>query len=198
MARPLMGSQGRKNKLGTVYALVHVPTGKVYVGSSGDVETRITTHISKLRNHCHPCESMQKDFDNYGDGYRVYILFQGNLDREDLREVEFLFMSLLHTRNPNVGYNDKDASHDFCLARCSTIKVPDHFVKKEVSQIARREIRSQPQPAKQERKGITQEEITLIENLSKLPDHLQDRFLAMAEGAVMMLDHLRDETEKGG
>lgn len=191
-----MGSQSSVNKLGTVYALVHEPTGKIYVGSTGDIVTRIATHISNLRNHRHPCISMQNDFDQYGDGYRVYVLFQGCLCREDLREVEFLFMSLLKTRNPEIGYNDKDPSHEFSLSKCGMVKVPDHSVKEKVRQISRHEIREKTQ-LESRNKGITQKEIALIKEIAQIPDERQDEFLAMVKGAVIFLEHLRRHKEKG-
>jgi predicted GIY-YIG superfamily endonuclease len=34
-----------------VYAIVHVPTGKAYIGSSLDIHKRFSTHKSMLKNN---------------------------------------------------------------------------------------------------------------------------------------------------
>lgn len=114
-------------KLCYVYALVHDATGKIYVGSTSHaIEFRLRTHISALRNHYHPNEAMQADYDKYGDGYSYYILYASSEERV-VRDKEKEFMSILHTRDPQIGYNFKDWTKDLTLDKFHRNKVPDSW-----------------------------------------------------------------------
>lgn len=97
-----------------VYAIRHEPTGKVYVGCSKNVERRLVAHMNHLISGTHPVKMMQDDFDEYGGDYSYFILFEAYA-AYDAFEMEKHFMSLLGTRNPDVGYNYKDNSNDFSL-----------------------------------------------------------------------------------
>lgn len=97
-----------------VYVLKHIPTGKVYVGCSNNVERRINEHISQLKRGTHPVERMQDDFNEYGNDYSYYILFEAYASY-DAFMMERHFMSLLDSRDPNKGYNYGDNSLKFSL-----------------------------------------------------------------------------------
>lgn len=47
-----------------VYKLIHRKTGKVYVGSTGDIYKRMTTHALHLLNGSHPNKNIQACFDD--------------------------------------------------------------------------------------------------------------------------------------
>lgn len=97
-----------------IYALKHNPTGKIYVGCSCDVKRRVSEHLTLLKSGTHPVEMMQNDFDEFGDDYSYYVLFEAYASY-DAFMMEKHFMSLLNTRNPLVGYNYKDNSNDFSI-----------------------------------------------------------------------------------
>ena len=117
-----------------VYAIRHNPTGKIYVGSTyHEVEFRVRQHIVKLRNHKHPIENMQSDFDEYGDDYSYFILFLSSNTRE-VFDREKDYMSMLRTRDPEYGYNYKDHSYDFSLDELEEYKVPEKYESEEGEQ----------------------------------------------------------------
>lgn len=90
-----------------VYAIQHKPTGRIYVGSSQNVQDRIYTHIRDLKRGAHPVELMQEDADKYGCDYEFFILdkYESCFDSA----VEYKWMEKLNTGDPECGYNYKDA-----------------------------------------------------------------------------------------
>ena len=112
-----------------VYAIRHEPTGKVYVGCTSDVERRVDEHMKQLVSGTHTVEMMQNDFDEYGGNYSYFILFEAYASY-DAFAMEKNFMSLLGTRNPEVGYNYKDNSNEFSLKDFKKHKIRLKDVKK--------------------------------------------------------------------
>ena len=89
-----------------VYAIQHNTTKRIYIGSSKDVRSRYQSHMSLLRNGKHQVEDMQKDFDEHGEDYSLYILDEILDDSENSKEYEW--MRKYNTRTRGVGYNYKD------------------------------------------------------------------------------------------
>lgn len=117
---------------GYVYALRHNPTGKIYVGSTesfGGVENRVRQHIQRLKRGEHDVERMQEDCDRYGCDYSYFVLSETH-DGYEARSQEKLFMTILGTRCPNLGYNYKDHTYDFSLERCKEFRVDQNPEKK--------------------------------------------------------------------
>lgn len=97
----------------TVYAIRHNPTGKIYVGSTKHLETRLRQHISALMGGRHSIEQMQKDCDEYGADYSFCILACLNCGSGFfINRIESLYMTILGTRDPARGYNYKDPTTD--------------------------------------------------------------------------------------
>ena len=99
-----------------VYAIRNNKNGKLYIGSSSEKDKRIARHIYQLENHCHPVESMQKDFDDSKGDFSEATLFNGDFSDAVLL-IEKLFMTLLKTRDGENGYNYKEKSEDFDIAK---------------------------------------------------------------------------------
>lgn len=57
-----------------VYAIQHNITKKIYIGSSSNVTDRYWNHIYRLRKGKHQNIDMQRDFDEYGENYSLFIL----------------------------------------------------------------------------------------------------------------------------
>ena len=49
-----------------LYAIVHVPTNKAYVGSSVNIKRRIKEHMTELRYKRHHCAYLQNAWNKYG------------------------------------------------------------------------------------------------------------------------------------
>lgn len=86
-----------------VYAIRHEPTGKIYVGSTHDLCSRLNSHLAALKGGYHKNEAMQKDCNERGFSYSVFVLdFVTNFQD---RNKEFLWIDALRTRLEDVGYN---------------------------------------------------------------------------------------------
>ncbi len=85
-----------------VYVIRHKVTDRMYVGSSKNVNRRISAHINALRRGKHPVEDMQKDFDIYGENY-IFEIFE-----ETDHKFEYRLMDRYNSRIRGIGYNYKD------------------------------------------------------------------------------------------
>lgn len=89
-----------------VYALRHNPTGRIYVGSSANVEKRVYHHMMLLRNGCHHVKDMQDDFAEYGEDYSVEILDE--ITKWQERTKEYYWMQKCSSCIQGIGYNYQD------------------------------------------------------------------------------------------
>lgn len=90
-----------------IYAIQHKPTGRIYVGSSQNLDERLHAHLSALKNGTHPVELMQEDADKYGLDYEFFILDKYESCWDSRKEYEWMLK--LNTGDPECGYNYKDA-----------------------------------------------------------------------------------------
>ena len=112
----------------TVYAIRHNVTGRIYVGTTANLNDRIRSHVAALRSGRHPVELMQKDFDIYGDNLSFFILYDSHgFSGVVSFHIERLFMEILGTRDPSKGYNYKDPTRPFRLSDLREYKITkDH------------------------------------------------------------------------
>ena len=89
-----------------IYMITHNVTKRMYIGSTGRLDKRMSIHFSKLRVGKCPIEDMQKDFDVYGNNYTVKILDEIK-SSESFRK-EYDYMDLYRSRVRGIGYNYKD------------------------------------------------------------------------------------------
>ena len=105
-----------------VYVLQHVPTGKVYVGSTHNIYERISVHISNLKRGKHNVAAMQEDYNRYGGPYTVRIM--DAIYGMDDRNKEHLWMDALRARDPEYGYNMNDSTVKSAIADVAWILFP--------------------------------------------------------------------------
>ena len=86
-----------------VYAIRHNPTGRIYVGSSGKPWNRMRTHFDALKGGYHKNAAMQRDCEQHGFDYSVFML--DTIHDFNDRNKEQLWMDALNTRDPAYGYN---------------------------------------------------------------------------------------------
>lgn len=94
-----------------VYAIKHDVTNRVYVGSSGDPETRFKNHMYALKNHKHIVEDMQADFDKYGGDYSFTILDEIDSCEESHKEYDWMEKYSSYKRGVGYNYNDRYVAH---------------------------------------------------------------------------------------
>lgn len=98
------------NRVKTIYAIQHNVTKRIYIGSTQNVRKRYFQHISKLRNGKHSVEDMQKDFDQYGEDYALFILEEINGCGNRAKEYEWMRKYRSDVRG--IGYNYKDQARE--------------------------------------------------------------------------------------
>lgn len=79
-----------------IYAIRHIETGRLYIGSSKNIRIRIKTHFYDLRKNQHHCAYLQNAWNKYGDdAFEVEVLEQCELDRTVLLEREQHYLDTL-------------------------------------------------------------------------------------------------------
>ena len=89
-----------------VYAIQHRITKKIYIGSTNSLEARYKSHLSLLKNNKHNSPLMQKEYNQYGGLYDVFVLDEVRGYTEMYREYEW--MRYYNTQDPKYGYNSQD------------------------------------------------------------------------------------------
>ena len=89
-----------------IYAIRHNVTKRVYVGSTSNPKSRIANHICCLKSNTHVNELMQSDYNLFGEDYSVFVL-DYSIGLQD-RNKEYLWMDILHSRDPEYGYNERE------------------------------------------------------------------------------------------
>ncbi len=89
-----------------VYAIQHKITKKIYIGVTNSLENRYKAHLSLLRNNKHNSPLMQKEFNEYGCMYDVFILDEIRSYSETYKEYEW--MRFYMTQDEKYGYNSQD------------------------------------------------------------------------------------------
>lgn len=92
-----------------VYAIRHDPTGKIYVGSTNNLCSRLSSHFTALKGGYHKNEAMQRDCNERGFSYSVFVLDFVTSFQD--RNKEYLWIDALGTRSADVGYNSGDHSN---------------------------------------------------------------------------------------
>ena len=88
-----------------VYVIQHIPTGKVYVGSSVNPDHRIKQHLLALRRGGHVVEDMQADYDRYGEDYSFTVI--DSIASPSERHKEYDWMEKYGSYRRECGYNYK-------------------------------------------------------------------------------------------
>lgn len=87
----------------SVYRIVCFPTGKCYVGQTGDVERRIKQHLVDLARGRSQVWNMQKDYDEYGSQSFYVEILERNVPAHAINLVERYWIKCL--RCCENGYN---------------------------------------------------------------------------------------------
>lgn len=71
-----------------LYAIVHAPTNKAYVGSSKDIQKRLACHASFLRRGKHHCAHLQNAYRLYGQSAFTFKVLATCDTRDEAQELE--------------------------------------------------------------------------------------------------------------
>lgn len=100
-----------------VYALRCNATGKMYIGSTAHLDSRLRQHMTALRENKHPVSNMQKDYNKHGGDFSVCVLADYLPNDTTRTKIESLYMTILGTRNPESGYNYLDNTRDVNVSK---------------------------------------------------------------------------------
>lgn len=102
-----------------VYMIRHNVTGRMYIGRSKQMKSRVAAHFYMLRAGRHPVEDMQKDFNEYGNDFTVSVL--GEVNNGCLRlETEMMDKYQSTIRGIGYNYNDPHVTKRISKKKCST------------------------------------------------------------------------------
>ena len=93
-----------------VYAIQHNVSKRIYIGSSREVQTRYRNHMYMLRAGKHRVPDMQRDFDEYGEDYSLFILEELTSHRDRGKEYEWMLKYQSHIRGKGYNYMDRAAA----------------------------------------------------------------------------------------
>jgi len=79
-----------------VYAIVHAPTNKAYVGSSKNISKRLACHVSFLRLGKHHCAHLQNAYRLYGGSAFAFKVLTTCDTREEAQELEQAMLDIWH------------------------------------------------------------------------------------------------------
>ena len=99
-----------------VYALLHQPSGKSYIGSSINIEDRVRRHFYNLHGNRHHSPKLQRQWNESGNEFTVLILEQ--CAEKDLTSHEQLWIDSMDTFNES--NNAKNPMRDPVIAEKSS------------------------------------------------------------------------------
>lgn len=86
-----------------IYAIVNTVTGKLYIGSSKNIENRLAFHKKALSRGNHPNRHLQNSVNKHGiSSFLFYVVYEVNCSAKDLLKYENL---LILSENPRNLYN---------------------------------------------------------------------------------------------
>lgn len=99
-----------------VYGIVHIPTHRLYVGSSSNIERRFAEHVKHLRSGKHHCAHLQNAWSKYGEDQFEFRVGGVAKDGKEARDLEQAFLEcyfgndLFNSKNTATGFGFGDAS----------------------------------------------------------------------------------------
>ncbi len=89
-----------------IYKIENTSNGKIYIGKSTNISSRIKSHLSQLQSNKHKNILFQSDF-NKGHSFKVSLIetFNADYDSRKLFSIEFIYISIYQSTKPEIGYN---------------------------------------------------------------------------------------------
>jgi group I intron endonuclease len=88
-----------------VYAITHLASGRVYVGSASNISVRWKNHLITLRNKTHRNRFLQRAWNKYGESAFQWLIIEPASNAADLIAREQNWIDSLKASNPRHGYN---------------------------------------------------------------------------------------------
>ena len=88
-----------------IYKIVNKFDGKLYIGSSVDVERRFKTHKDELNSGKHNNKHLQNAWNKYGAENFDFLIIEELFTADDLRDKETYYIQKYNCTNHDIGYN---------------------------------------------------------------------------------------------
>lgn len=113
-----------------IYCIKNVITNSVYIGESTNIKKRAKQHYNMLKNNNHYNQSLQNDYNQYGEDNFEFIILQPHLSYNSLRtKAELLIIESKYikeySKTHNV-YNIENTIKDFLIGKRS-ISIGDQY-----------------------------------------------------------------------
>jgi group I intron endonuclease len=111
-------------KLSGIYMIKNVKNGKIYVGSSIDIKTRLRAHKNLLKRNKHCNNYLQNSFNKYGLINFKFEILEVVEDKNLLNKREQFYIDKLETIYDIKGYNiRKEAKSNYGLKHSQETKI---------------------------------------------------------------------------
>lgn len=108
-----------------IYKITNTVNGKIYIGSSKNIESRWSCHLSDLRRNDHHSKHLQRAADKYDISvFKLEVLQETKED--ELIKVEQEYLDKLRPYDKNIGYNISDRAERISgevLKKCFTPEI---------------------------------------------------------------------------
>jgi group I intron endonuclease len=109
-----------------VYAIIHKPSKKFYVGSSNNIKLRLGTHLRELNRNSHHCSHLQRAWNLYGkDEFELKPFLEFSTLKE-ARAIEQFYIDLYIKTHL---YNTKNTAVGAAAGEFSASKKPNWHMK---------------------------------------------------------------------
>ena len=88
-----------------VYKIENKINGKLYIGSSVNIESRLKSHIKELNNNSHNNNYLQNAWNKYGENNFIFEVIEVVEDKNYLREREQYYIDIYKVTDHSIGYN---------------------------------------------------------------------------------------------
>lgn len=89
----------------TIYKIENFINGKKYIGYTQRYKSRVSQHLSGLRNNRHEVHTLQEDFNTFGIAAFSFSVLTTTTNVSDAKKTEHAFILQLGTLNHELGYN---------------------------------------------------------------------------------------------
>ena len=121
-----------------IYMIKNCVNGKVYIGSTGDVNHRFNKHEYDLNNSIHHNDHLQRAWNKYGSDSFEFKTLMVCPDKER-NHCEQMFIDLYDSQNRDFGYNIRDANSQFHTEETKQ-KISESLKGREISKDARKNL----------------------------------------------------------
>jgi group I intron endonuclease len=92
-----------------VYIINNIENGKMYIGSSINIDKRIKEHMNKLKNNTHHNYKLQIDYNNADNSIFIYEILEEVVNFNMLKEREDYFIKLYDSINKGYNFNKSNS-----------------------------------------------------------------------------------------